>query len=645
MRSPPRPAAGSPPPTTATSAGSRAAGGPAARPRGRRPARRRSDHRRRPAAALSRHGVDANPALPSVPVSSSQTSRARLRPCPPRRPARRSRRLAAHPVDLRRSGARRRRRRQRRLAGRGAAPRRLPDRRDLADRRGARGLRRVAVGRPRRPRRARLRPPRRAAGRPAGALGAPAVRAHRRRRPGRPELHARGAIDDKGNVAFHLLGMRAHLAATGRDTPAVTVKLLIEGEEESGSPHFAALLRESADRLDCDVVVVSDTGMAAPGPAQRRRAMRGLADAEITLRGRPSTCTPARSAAPSPTRCTPWRTLLAALHDEQGRVTLPGFYDKVRPLTDRERELMARVPFDEQEWLAGPGRVPGRHRRGGLQHPGADRRPADRRGQRHVGRLHRPRPQDDHPGRGAREGQLPAGRRPAPEDVGPQVRAWVEANSPEGIEAEVETPPGGVSPCASDLDSPAMAALLTAIAQAWDSEPDDVLYLRRAAAGPRPTWSRSSARRWSSSAPGCPPTASTRRTSGCSCRCSTAAPRRPPTCGGTLARDRYDPRRAVPRAGCSQRLRANAEHSRESLRCCTRSADESYRSRFRRAQIAARLNEAHVNRSCTARSTASCSSTCAWSRGARLAAPGSARGRPIGQVHAGRPTAASCTAT
>src|SRR5438309_1791872 len=77
--------------------------------------------------------------------------------------------------------------------------------------------------------------------------------------PDGPELHARGAIDDKGNVAFHLLGMRAHLAATGRDTPAVTVKLLIEGEEESGSPHFAELLRKRADRLACDVVVVSDT--------------------------------------------------------------------------------------------------------------------------------------------------------------------------------------------------------------------------------------------------------------------------------------------------------------------------------------------------------------------------------------------------
>ena len=82
--------------------------------------------------------------------------------------------------------------------------------------------------------------------------------------PDGPELHARGAIDDKGNVAMHLLGVRAHLAATGRETPAVTVKLLVEGEEESGSPHFADLMRERRDRLDCDVVVVSDTGMAAP---------------------------------------------------------------------------------------------------------------------------------------------------------------------------------------------------------------------------------------------------------------------------------------------------------------------------------------------------------------------------------------------
>jgi acetylornithine deacetylase/succinyl-diaminopimelate desuccinylase-like protein len=71
-----------------------------------------------------------------------------------------------------------------------------------------------------------------------------------------------------------------------------------------------------------------------------------------------------------------------------------------------------------------------------------------------------------------------------PEDVGPQLRAWVEANLPDGIEAEVHTPPGGVSPCASDLDSPWMDALLTAIAQAWDSRADDVLFMKEGGSGP-----------------------------------------------------------------------------------------------------------------------------------------------------------------
>src|SRR5438876_5343823 len=77
-------------------------------------------------------------------------------------------------------------------------------------------------------------------------------------------LRARGASDDKGQLLFHLLGLRAHLAATGRSAPAVQLKFLIEGEEESGSPNFEDLLAERRDRLDCDVVVVTDTGMLAP---------------------------------------------------------------------------------------------------------------------------------------------------------------------------------------------------------------------------------------------------------------------------------------------------------------------------------------------------------------------------------------------
>ncbi len=302
--------------------------------------------------------------------------------------------------------------------------------------------------------------------------------------PDGPELHARGAIDDKGNVAFHLLGIRAHLAATGRDTPAVTVKLLVEGEEESGSPHFADLLRERADRLACDVVVVSDTGMAAPDVPSAVVAMRGLADAEITLRG-PAVDLHSGSfggAVPNPLHA--MASLLAALHDERGRVTLPGFYDAVRPLTDRERELMARVPFDEAAWLAGPAASRATAGEAGfstLERIGA-RPTAEVNGVwgGYTGPGHKTIvPAEAHAKLTFR---LVADQRP--EHVGPQLREWVQAHVPQGIEAEVHVPPGGVAPCASDLDSPHVDALLRAIGQANDCDPADVLFTREGGSGP-----------------------------------------------------------------------------------------------------------------------------------------------------------------
>lgn len=299
-----------------------------------------------------------------------------------------------------------------------------------------------------------------------------------------PELHARGAIDDKGNVAFHLLGMRAHLAATGRDTPAVTVKLLVEGEEESGSPNFVDLLHARRDRLDCDVVVVSDTGMAAPDVPSAVTAMRGLADAEITLRG-PGVDLHSGSfggAVPNPLHA--MATLLAGLHDESGRVTLPGFYDKVRPLTDRERELMGRVPFDEAAWLAGPAASRAAAGEAGfstLERVGA-RPTAEVNGMwgGYTGPGHKTIvPAEAHAKVTFR---LVADQVPA--DLAEQVRAWVLANTAEGIEADVHVPAGGVSPCASDLEHPAMDALLRSIGQAFDVAGEDVLLTREGGSGP-----------------------------------------------------------------------------------------------------------------------------------------------------------------
>ena len=116
-------------------------------------------------------------------------------------------------------------------------------------------------------------------------------------------LYARGAADDKGQVAFHLLGVRAHLAATGRTAPAVNLKLLVEGEEESGSPHFAGLLRAHARAAGLrrrrglrHRHVGQQTPTTSHGDARPDRRPRSTSTARTT------TCTPAPSAARSPTR-------------------------------------------------------------------------------------------------------------------------------------------------------------------------------------------------------------------------------------------------------------------------------------------------------------------------------------------------------
>ena len=156
---------------------------------------------------------------------------------------------------------------------------------------------------------------------------------------------------------LHALGVRACLAAAGATAPPVTIKLLIEGEEESGSPHFADLLRgERADRLACDVIVV-----VRHHHVGRRRAVHVHRDARAASAARSRCRGPVADlhsgsfggGVPNPLHA--MAALLAGLHDAGGRVTLPGFYDRVVPLTRQERDLFARLPYDEKHWLAEAG--------------------------------------------------------------------------------------------------------------------------------------------------------------------------------------------------------------------------------------------------------------------------------------------------
>jgi acetylornithine deacetylase/succinyl-diaminopimelate desuccinylase-like protein len=309
-------------------------------------------------------------------------------------------------------------------------------------------------------------------------------------------LFGHGASDDKGQILFHSLGIRACLAAsqgglggktssspqagTAAAAPPVTIKLLVEGEEESGSEHFAGLLRRERQRLACDVIVISDTTMWASDVPSMCTGMRGLAVAEVTLTG-PSRDLHSGSfggGVPNPLHA--MASLLAGLHDEQGRVTLPRFYDQVLPPTDEERDLLARLPFDEKRWLADAGdsgAASGEEGFSTLERIWA-RPTAEVNGMwgGHTGPGYKTIiPKAAHAKVSFR---LVADQDQA--DVGAAFAEYVRASTPDGLEATVTIAPG-VRPCRSPITSPAVRAGRRAMQRAFGRE---VLFTREGGSGP-----------------------------------------------------------------------------------------------------------------------------------------------------------------
>jgi acetylornithine deacetylase/succinyl-diaminopimelate desuccinylase-like protein len=292
-------------------------------------------------------------------------------------------------------------------------------------------------------------------------------------------LYARGAADDKGQVFFHTLGVRAHLAATGRTTPAVNLKLLIEGEEESGSPHFRDLVEAHADRLAADVVIVSDTGMWSETTPTVCTGMRGLAECEITFHGPDQDIHSGSFGGAVPNPATAAARLVAALHDADERVAIPGFYDGIVELTEGERELFSELPFDEAEWLR----------------TAKSRAPHGEKGLTTLERIWaRPTAEVNGIG-GGYQGpggktiipssamvklsfRLVAGQDPA--RIEQLVTAWAATRIPAGIRHEI-TFGAGTRPCLTPLDHPALQSVVRAMGRAFGSK---IRFTREGGSGP-----------------------------------------------------------------------------------------------------------------------------------------------------------------
>ncbi len=164
---------------------------------------------------------------------------------------------------------------------------------------------------------------------------------------------ARGAVDDKGQLMTFIEAFRAWKAVHG-DFP-VRIKVMLEGEEESGSPSLEPFLEEHREMLAADTCVVCDTGMWDIDTPAITYMLRGLVYIQVTLHGPSHDLHSGMYGGAVPNPNNVLARILAQLHDAEGRVQVPGFYDDVRELAPEQAAAWKALGFDEAEFLGSAG--------------------------------------------------------------------------------------------------------------------------------------------------------------------------------------------------------------------------------------------------------------------------------------------------
>ena len=162
-------------------------------------------------------------------------------------------------------------------------------------------------------------------------------------------IYARGAVDDKGQMWMHVKALESLMAAGGGKLP-VNVRVIVEGEEEVGGEGIAAFVREHGDQLKADVALVSDTEMFAPELPTLCVGLRGMIYTEIEARGAKVDLHSGMYGGAAPNPFVALAQVIAKLKDENGKILIPGFYDKVQKPTADELKAWKALPFDEEHY-------------------------------------------------------------------------------------------------------------------------------------------------------------------------------------------------------------------------------------------------------------------------------------------------------
>jgi acetylornithine deacetylase/succinyl-diaminopimelate desuccinylase-like protein len=166
-------------------------------------------------------------------------------------------------------------------------------------------------------------------------------------------MWGRGVVDDKGQVHIHVKAIEAFIKAAGK--LPINLKLIVEGEEEVGSENLDALMRVRAKELTADFVCVSDTAMFGRGIPSLCVGLRGLMYLQVRVDGPNVDLHSGSFGGGVANPVNALARMIAKLHDDEGRITVPGFYEKVVPLTAAEKKEIASLPFHEKEWLNSTG--------------------------------------------------------------------------------------------------------------------------------------------------------------------------------------------------------------------------------------------------------------------------------------------------
>jgi acetylornithine deacetylase/succinyl-diaminopimelate desuccinylase-like protein len=169
-------------------------------------------------------------------------------------------------------------------------------------------------------------------------------------------VFARGATDNKGQILSHIIGIQETMEQD-HDLP-VNLHLVIEGEEEIGSGNLGPFLSQNHDALKSDVAVVSDTGMITRGVPTLSYGLRGVTALEVKVTGPKMDLHSGIFGGAVANPITALAQLLATLHDREGRVAIAGFYDRVKPLENWEREAWRKLPIDGDKLLLKETGVP-----------------------------------------------------------------------------------------------------------------------------------------------------------------------------------------------------------------------------------------------------------------------------------------------